>query len=195
MGLATWMRALDTLTGLADVARRFRGVAPDEAMSPSSAGSPGQLEARLAGVVVAALKEAFDRDRTRLDLERAQIDADRERAEEAMRLELRRQAVDRGLSQLRAQAVMSLVVWLTSAVLSVSLPQVGEWLPKMLLAAGWFALIAAIACAFLAQRGLSGWAVSSDRDGSPPPLLAARAAPWLLVAGSLLTAGSLIAAL
>ena len=53
---------------------------------------PGGLEARLAGVVVAALKEAFDRDTQRLELEREQLDAERQRAERALRLELRRQA-------------------------------------------------------------------------------------------------------
>ena len=51
----------------------------------------GHLEARLTGVMVSALKEAFDRDAARLDLERAALDDQRRRAEEALRLELVRQ--------------------------------------------------------------------------------------------------------
>ena len=58
----------------------------------AAARTPGGLEARMAGVVVAALKEAFDRDTRRLELERDQLDAERERAERALRLELQRQA-------------------------------------------------------------------------------------------------------
>ena len=46
---------------------------------------PGALEARLAGVVVAALKEAFDRDSRRLELERDQLAAERLRAFAAQR--------------------------------------------------------------------------------------------------------------
>ena len=49
----------------------------------------------MAGVLVAALKEAFDRDGTRLEMERSQIEAERRRAEEALRAELRRQAGER----------------------------------------------------------------------------------------------------
>ena len=45
--------------------------------STPAAARPAGLEARLAGVVVAALKEAFDRDTRRLELEREQLDAER----------------------------------------------------------------------------------------------------------------------
>ena len=48
-----------------------------EGLSAADLPTGGPLEARLAGVVVAALKEVFDRDSVRLEMERSQIDAER----------------------------------------------------------------------------------------------------------------------
>ena len=55
-----WMRVLDTVAGLAQAGSRLRRPAGDGDVRP---GPLGALETRLAGVVVAALKEAFDRDK------------------------------------------------------------------------------------------------------------------------------------
>src|SRR5919109_3661644 len=103
-----WLRIIDTLIGLTDLARGRRTPPPPPAdpeaqlqVDPTRPGALGGLEARLAGVVVAALKEAFDRDSRRLELERAELEAERERAERALRLELRRQAGDREIGRLR----------------------------------------------------------------------------------------------
>src|SRR3954451_21744896 len=84
MGLNQWMRVFDTVANFAQLTGRFKreGAAEPGAPPPTAL---GQIEARLAGVVVAALKEAFDRDRARMDLERAHLDAERQRAEEALR--------------------------------------------------------------------------------------------------------------
>src|SRR3954469_3175913 len=101
MGMAQWMRGPDTVSGLAPLSGRFRRPAEGQGGLPSPGGPLGGLETRLAGVLVAALKEAFDRDSTRLELERSQIEAERQRAEEALRAELRRQAGERALGQLR----------------------------------------------------------------------------------------------
>jgi hypothetical protein len=89
MAMGGWLRALDTLGGLIDMGQRLRrgtgtgndagGSRPNDALSAAASGG-GALEARLAGVLVAALKEAFDRDRTRLELEQAQIEAERRHA-------------------------------------------------------------------------------------------------------------------
>ena len=84
MGVSQWMRVLDTVGGLIQMSTRFRRPPEENLQPPAGTGGPlGQLEARLAGVVVAALKEAFDRDRARMDLERTQMEAERERAEAA----------------------------------------------------------------------------------------------------------------
>src|SRR5688500_9616841 len=109
MGVGGWLKAFDTVSSLVEVGRRLRGPSQQGSESMAAPTPPpavfGQLEARLAGVVVAALKEAFDRDRARMDLERAQVEAEHHRAEQALRLELQRQAIDRAVQQLRLLAV------------------------------------------------------------------------------------------
>src|SRR5262249_37219808 len=90
------------------------------AETPKSGGLAGQIETRLTNVLVAALKEAFDRDHARLELERAQVEEQRRRADEAMRLELRRQAADRELGRLRLLTGATLVGWIVSVVLLVA---------------------------------------------------------------------------
>ena len=74
----------------------------------------------LTNVVVAALKEAFDRDHARLELERAQLDEQRRRAEEAMRAEIRRQAADREIGRLRLLAATALIGWIASVSVLVA---------------------------------------------------------------------------
>src|SRR5919108_5010861 len=123
MGIARWAGVIDTVGGLVRMARQFRkGASEGLTAGQPGAGPLGQIEARLAGVVVAALKEAFDRDSARMEMERQQIDAERRRAEEALRAELRRQAADRVLGQLRLIAVMAVSAWALSAALVVMLP-------------------------------------------------------------------------
>src|SRR5438128_10007783 len=103
-----------------DAARRFREPAaappPETSLTQTAAarGVAGQIETRRTNVVVAALKEAFDRDHARLELERAELDEQRRRAEETLRLELRRQTIDRELSRLRLLTGTALVGWLAS---------------------------------------------------------------------------------
>ena len=126
MNFGNLIKAFDALMAFRDATRRLKG---GNAASPggldttalaqggAGGGLGGQLEARLTNVVVAALKEAFDRDHARLELERAQLDDQRRRAEEAMRLELRRQAADREVGRLRLLAATALVGWIASVVL------------------------------------------------------------------------------
>src|SRR5438067_13197712 len=110
-----WLRLLDMLIGATDLARGGRSTrTPAEAESQLAAGSRafGHLETRLAGVVVAALKEAFDRDTRRLELEREQVEAERARADRALRLELLRQAGEREIGRLRLIAGVAVASWL-----------------------------------------------------------------------------------
>lgn len=195
--MAQWMRVLDTVSGLAQLTARWRGV-PERSGPLASAGPLGALETRLAGVVVAALKEAFDRDSARLELERSQIEAERQRAERALRAELRRQAAERALGQLRLIAVMAIGAWALSAALSVWLPGMRDGIPRALLGAGWVLAIAALGAAFAAWQRVSNWTTETVGVGasveSPAPMSAA-AAPWLLIAALTLTGASLLAAL
>ena len=108
MGIAQWMRVIDTIGNLAQMSGKLLPkAAPEGGALATQEPGVGRLETRLAGVVVAALKEAFDRDRARMDLERAQIETERRRIEEALATEIRRQASERALSQLRLIAVMA----------------------------------------------------------------------------------------
>lgn len=158
-------------------------------LSPAAAAQEQQLEAvrgggletRLAGVVVAALKEAFERDTHRLDLERAQLEAERERAERALRLELRRQAGDREIGRLRLLAGVSIASWIGTLFFAARLlgASVGA---RVALGGGWLLLLVAFAAAFMAQSRV---AESLDRsetaplDAGPEGTLAV----WLIVAG------------
>lgn len=198
MGFAQWMRVLDTLGGLVQMTGRLRrGDEPTGLQTGAGGGGPlGLIEARLAGVVVAALKEAFDRDSTRLELERSQIEAERLRAEVALQAELRRQAADRVLGQLRLVAVMAIGVWALSAALGVWLPGMRDGLSRILLAFGWVFAIGALGSAFAGWQQISRW--SSDTRTlavTLPEPGAAAFAPWLLLLALALTGASLLTAL
>lgn len=200
MSVVTWLRALNAVGTVAEASRLFRGARTDLERE-AAGGEPGstQLEARLASVVVAALKEAFDRDRARFNLEQGHLDAERERAEARLRLEWLRQTSERTLGQVRMIAVMSLVVWVASGLLLVWLPGSQASASRLLLGFGWGALIATVACAFVAHNRITAWLVGAQTSDATPadlPRSASRTIlPWLLVLGFALTAGSVITAL
>jgi hypothetical protein len=175
-----WLRLIDAAVGMTDLARRVRAgrEAPSAQLAPGTAPG-GPLEARLAGVVVAALKEAFDRDTRRLDLEREQIEAERARAEQALRLELRRQAGERELGRLRLTAAIAAVSWLATLFFSGELLQ-GAAVARAALGIGWVLLLGALGCAFTAQSTIAN-RIAGDGDLSSGP--AGASAPWLIVAG------------
>jgi hypothetical protein len=192
------MKVLDTVANLAQWSSRFRK--PDAARGTEQAqggGALAQLETRLAGVVVAALKEAFDRDRARMDLEREHLEAERRRAEAALQAELRRQAAERALGRLRLVAIMAMGVWMLSAALGVWLPGMRAGAARWLLGAGWALAIAALGCAF------AGWqriASLTQPDGPADrtmagPGLADSIGPWLLLGSIALAGAALLLAL
>jgi hypothetical protein len=194
MGFAQWAGVIDTVGGLVQIARRFRQGAADDLAGPPTLGGSGPLEARLAGVVVAALKEAFDRDSARLELERSQLDAERRRAEQALRAELRRQAADRLLGQLRLVAIIAVVAWVISAALGVWMPGMKSSIPRVLLASGWVFAFGALGATF------AGWQHVSLQASDPSSSVALEhravaAAPWLLLTALALTGAGLLTAL
>jgi hypothetical protein len=193
-----WMRVLDTVSGLVQLSSRFRqGDAPgDEPAAPAGRPIAGPLEARLAGVVVAALQEAFDRDRARMDLERSHVEAEQRRAAEALAAELRRQAVERALGQLRLVAMIAVGAWMLSAALAVWLPGMRDGLPRLLLGGGWALAFGALGCAFAGSQRVSAWVGGAtdgtvDRPGGAP----AAACPWLLLGSLALVGAALLFAL
>ena len=118
-----WLRLLDMLIGATDIARRAttRARADEPERRALGRRAFGHLETRLAGVVVAALKEVFDRDSRRLELEREQMEVERQRAERVLRLELARQAGDREIGRLRLVAGVAVTSWIATLFLSTRL--------------------------------------------------------------------------
>lgn len=185
-----WLKVIDTVAGFMQPAPPPRGEAGDVQRGASPAGA---LEARLAGVVVAALKEAFDRDKVRMDLERETLEAERARAERALQAELRRQAADRALGQLRTIVVFAGLVLLVSAVLAAWVAGMRSGAAAVLLTLGWAAAVGALGCVFAAWQQVTIWASAAD----PPPAGSsslARIAPWLLLGALVSVAASLLLA-
>lgn len=166
---------------------------------PGAGGLTAHLEARLTGVVVSALKEAFDRDAARTELERAALEDQRRRAEEALRLELVRQAGDHALSRLRTVGAAALLVWVVSVVFAMRFPEGLAGLPRVMLGLGWASLLAATGTAFTAHHQVSRWVARAQGSRVSADELpeggAAAAAPWLALAGLALVAASLLLAL
>jgi len=186
-------KAVDAMIAFRDAAKRLMGPAPappsDAALSQSAAaqGLTGQIETRLTSVVVAALKEAFDRDHARLELERAHLEEERRRAEEALRLELRRQTVDRELSRLRLLGGTALVGWIASVVVFAVHAGAASVAARVVMGAGWMLLLAALATAFTAQARVSGRVTDKNQ-----PIESGAGPLWLLIAGLAVTAVSLL---
>ncbi len=184
-----WLRVLDAVIGVTDIARsrrigRLREQSDARQLdTKGAAGAMGGLETRLAGVVVAALKEAFDRDTRRLDLEREQMEAERLRAERAMHIELLRQAGDREIGRLRLIAGLASAAWIGTLffVARLSSAAVGA---RFTFGVGWMLLLGAIAASFSAQTSVArelARAVESDGRDTVSSGTAGTAAMWLLV--------------
>ena len=196
-----WLRLFDAALGLADlIVLRKATRKPDAAADRLPAtGDPGlralgSIEARLAGVVVAALKEAFERDNRRLDFEREQAQAERLRAERSLRLELRRQAVDRELGRLRLIAGLAVTSWLGALVFSTRIVAAGG-ATRVTLGVAWVLLLGALG---VALGGHSNVARSispddPDREGLASGLATALSTLLLLAGLVLVSVAALIA--
>ena len=188
MNFTTLFKAYDTVMALRDVARKFSAPGPppppETSLSQTAAaqGLAGQIESRLTNVVVAALKEAFDRDHARLELERAQLDEERRRAEELLRHELRRQVVDRELARLRLLAGTALIGWIASIFVVFIHPSGTP--SHIVLGVGWLLLLGALGAAFSAQGRISADKAGSSDAGALPL--------WLMIAGLAAVAVSLL---
>jgi len=181
-----WLQLIDAALGLANFARGR--TAPQGGATQGLQASPqipGGLEARLAGVVVAALKEAFDRDSRRLELEREQLAAERLRAERAMRLELRRQAADHEIGRQRLLAGVAFAAWIGTLAFSSRLIA-GTLGARISLGTGWLLLLGAIAASFAAQSQAAAAVEALATDDDPRRVetgVAGAFALWLLLLG------------
>jgi hypothetical protein len=186
-----WIGILDTAIGMANMAlaRRAKNRAGTEDSRQLLAGganpsAPATLETHLAGVVVAALKEVFERDSRRLDLEREMAEAERQRAERAMRLELLRQAGEREVGRLRLMAGVAVVSWLGTLLLFARAGS-SPIAARTALGSGWACLLAALACVFVGLSRVNRMLAFPDqgRDLALQPGPASALAAWFLLAG------------
>lgn len=174
-----WLRLIDGVIGATDIVRwvRGRGVAPGAA--PAQA-----LETQLAGVVVGALREAFDRDHERIEIERQRLDEERRRIERAMRLELLRQAGDREIGRLRLVAGLAATSFVGALLAAMRSAGAGISV-RLLLGLGCVALLAGLAASFSAQHRV-GHSLATGNDRLSPDDLSTsggRAALWFVLAG------------
>lgn len=184
-----WKRVLDVAIGVAEIARgpdtRDAGP-PQQQLTAGTTSSPGYIETRLAGVVVAALREAFDRDTRRLELEREQMEAERVRADRALALERSRQTAEREIGRLRLVAGVAVASWLGTLLFVTRLVGAGTS-TRMTIAIGWMLMFAALALSFAGQARIAR--VLERRDVEDVPRdeltsgLAGELAPWMVVAG------------
>jgi hypothetical protein len=203
MNFGKWLNTVDAVIALGHATRQLRGGSESAPRPPRPASPPppdtalnqpavihgiaGQIESRLTNVVVAALKEAFDRDHARLELERAQLDEQGRRAEAALRLEMRRQAADREVGRLRLLAGTAMAGWVASLLLLGWRIPLASPLSRLTLAAGWVLLLAALGSAFSAMGRVG--AVAADPAVAP----SATSLPmWLLILGLGVTAVTLL---
>jgi len=175
-----WLRILDAVIGVTDLARSRR-IASVSKSAEGGPPLPAGLETRLAGVVVAALREAFDRDSRRLELEREQMEEDRRRAERALQLELLRQAADREVTRLRAIAGMAVVIWLGSLFIVLRVASVAS---RVVVGFGWLLLLGGIAAAFNGQASVADSLTRERASTSDAGFIAL----WLTIAGIALVA-------
>jgi hypothetical protein len=196
-------KVAQTIFGVADLSRRALGDPSardgESGVIPAGGGLMGQVEARLTGVLVSALKEAFDRDAARLEAERAALEDQRRRAEEALRLELIRQAGDRVITRLRSIGTLALAAWIMSVIFAMRFPDGLAGAGRVVLGFGWACLLGSVASSFAAHTRVTRWlaAAASTRDtaGDVPEGGAAALAPWLTLAGIALVGASLLIAL
>jgi hypothetical protein len=202
-----WLQLIDAALGVANFARGRRApAATDEPLQLETGGRAlGGLEHRLAGVVVVALKEAFDRDTRRLELEREQLAAERDRTERALRLELERQAGDREIGRLRLLAAIAFASWISTLFFSARV-LAGGVAARAALGGGWLLLLCAIAATFSAQSrvaaalGMLGPGFRSaagdvgDKGGAVSSGIAGALALWLIVGGLALVGVAMLTA-
>jgi hypothetical protein len=154
-------KVFDTFMSVLD-AKQEPTEAPKSGDRPTPAASfADQVEMRLTNVVISALKEAFNRDEARLELERAHLEEQRRRAAETMRMEVRRQAAEREINRLRLLGVVGMIGWIASILLLVLRRDVSHVTQGLLIAAAILSLCS-LGSAFIAQGRINAYVMEND---------------------------------
>jgi hypothetical protein len=171
--------------------QRERARPLDAALPQSSpSGLADQIELRLTNVVIAALKEAFDRDHQRLELERTHLEEQRRRAEEAARMELRRETISHEVGRLRLLSGIALVGWIVAVIVLAVRQDDMSILSKTMLASGWLLFIGSLAASITTQSKLNAYLLKANMEVDVDT--AGNGALWFLMAGLALSATSLL---
>jgi hypothetical protein len=184
-----WLRLLDIALGVTNFAQSRSALArQDEAASDESGDASAPDDTRLASVVAAALREVLERDARKMQMLREKAEADRQRAERALRVELLSRAADREASRLRLLAGCALAAWLGTIVTGVWMNS-DSLAVRMLFGSGMLLQLASFASALLVHTTLSDplevLATTNDmtrRKG----ITGLDVALWLLTAGLVL---------
>jgi hypothetical protein len=195
VNFATVFRAVDLLLMAGDAAKRLtgrRGPSPALSETDPVQHPAGWLETRLTGVLMSALKEAFARDHSRLEMEREQFEATRRQAEQALRLELRRQAGEREIGRLRLLSGAAFAGWIAAVALLAFRLDASSRASMAAVVVGWLLLLASLAASFTAQRRVSREASDPAEPVGAGAGIEGVAAVWLLVGGLAATAVSLL---
>jgi hypothetical protein len=173
-------KVFDTVMSVLDATKEEPNNQPKtgERQTPAST-LADQVEMRLTNVVVAALKEAFNRDEARLELERNHLEEQRRRAEGTMRMELRRQAADREIGRLKLLVGAGMVGWIASMVF-LAVRSGGSHLSRGMLVAAAVLCLCSVGSAFMAQTRIGAYAITNDR---PLQTSAAAVSLALILAG------------
>ncbi|MBI3400867.1 MAG: hypothetical protein HY048_05550 [Acidobacteria bacterium] len=186
-----WLRLLDIALGLTNLAQSRSALARTadaDAGSDDNDDASGSHDARLASVVASVLREVLERDARKMQMLREKAEADRQRAERALRVELLSRAADREASRLRLLAGGALVSWIGTIVAGVWMNS-DSLAVRVLFGSGTLLELASFASALLVHTTLSDplevLATTNDmtrRKG----IAGLDVALWLLIAGLVL---------
>jgi hypothetical protein len=155
-------KVFDTFMSVLDASKQEPTESPKSGDRPTPAPTfADQVEMRLTNVVISALKEAFNRDEARLELERAHLEEQRRRAEETMRIELRRQAAEREISRLRLLGLVGMIGWIASILLLALRRDVSHVTQGLLIAAAILSLCS-LGSAFIAQGRINTYVIENN---------------------------------
>ena len=177
-----WLRLLDIVLGVTNLAQGRVARADEE---PEESGAPAHHDTGLAAVLATGLREVFERDARRMQMLREKAEADRQRAERALRVELLTRAADREASRLRLLAGCALASWIGTVIAIVWLNS-DSLATRLLFGSSMLLQLASFASALLVHTTLSDplevLAITDDltrRKG----ITGLDVALWLLIAG------------
>jgi hypothetical protein len=187
-----WLRLLDIALGVTNLAQS-RAARADEELE-HGAGASVHHDPGLASVVAAALREVFERDARRMQMLREKVEADRQRAERALRVELLSRAADREAGRLRLLAGCALASWIGTVIAMIWLNS-DSLAVRVLLGSGMLLQLASFASALLVHTTLSDpleVLATTDDMTRRKGIAGLDVALWLLIVGLVLVGVAVI---